>query len=308
MRRYANWSLKILSESFRRRPSVLHANDTRAFKATEPVARLLQLPVLLTVRDTKAPGESYSRHWRRAARVCHKIVVLSDEMGDILAQEIGAPRELFYTINSIVDLRSFTASSKEERAQIRMRLGIEHDEFAVAVAGAIRNKKNQLELIQKGLPPIIKGVQQARIHFLGDFNPKKDEYSRQCLAASTALGGQVVFHGYQENMADWYRAVDCILIGSRHEGLARAMIEGMACGVPIVSFDVCSAREMLAENGAGYVVPQGDYDGLARSVMEIARKPARRIEMGRRGRAVAEARFNSQQIAGAWDSLYREFA
>lgn len=304
LRGYVGWSSRILIAALLEKPSVIHANDTRALKAAAPVARLLRLPLLLTVRDTKAPGEPYPSHWRQATRICRRIVTLSDEMGDILSAQIGAPRELFYTINSIVDLDQFSPPSTKQRENLRLQLGIGEMEFAVAVIGTIRDKKNQLELIKCTLPELFKKLPCARVHFLGDFSPNSNSYSARCASAAAVLNGRAVFHGHQENIADWCKAVDCIVIGSRHEGLARAMIEGMACGVPIVSFDVCSAREMLTESGAGVVLSQGDYSGLTDVLIGLAHNTALRSDMGIRGRIVAESRFNAVRIAAAWRSVY----
>jgi glycosyltransferase involved in cell wall biosynthesis len=84
------------------------------------------------------------------------------------------------------------------------------------------------------------------------------------------------------------------------------MIEGMATGVPVVSFDVCSAAEMLTATGAGIVVPQGDHIGLAGALAELAQSPDRRAAMGGRGRAAAEQRFDPLAVAARYRQLYAE--
>ena len=86
------------------------------------------------------------------------------------------------------------------------------------------------------------------------------------------------------------------------------MIEAMAAGVPVVSFGVCSAREMLDETGAGIVVAEGDFAALVLSIAELAGDAARRRSMGEAGRAVAEQRFGVAKARQAWLDLYREVA
>lgn len=303
---YARWAGHIFSAARTGRADLIHVNDTRAFIAASLPARLLRLPLVLTVRDTKVQGEPYGRHWRRAARLCARIVTLSDEMGRIIAEKTGAPPERLCTINSIVDLVRFAPPAEEERAAGREALGIAAGEFAVGCIGAVREKKNQLELIERTLPPLLAAYPAARLHLFGDFQPGKDAYAASCAAAASAAGvaGRVTFHGHLPDMAEPLKALDAITIGARHEGLARAMIEGMACGVPVVSFAVCSAREMLEDTGAGVVVPQGDHAGLAAALARLAADPGERARMGHNGREIAERRFYMARIRAEYTKLY----
>jgi glycosyltransferase involved in cell wall biosynthesis len=305
---YARWAAKILAAARAKRADCIHANDIRAFTAASLPARVLRLPVLLTVRDTKAEGEVYGRHWRRAALQCQRIVTLSDEMKSVIAERTGASLDKVRTINSIVDLERFAPSSGRARASCRSALAIAQHEFAVGCAGAVCDKKNQVELIEKMLPLLIAGCPDTRVHFFGDFSPKSDPYAARCASAVERLGMQqrVVFHGHTSNMAETLKVLDAVVIGSRREGLARAMIEGMACGLPVVSFSVCSAREMLDDTGAGQVVPIGDYIALAKALIRLAADPQGRAEIGRRGRLAAEQRFDAQRIRGRYVSLYDE--
>ena len=107
-------------------------------------------------------------------------------------------------------------------------------------------------------------------------------------------------------MAARFKALDAIVIGSRNEGLARAMIEGMACGVPVVSFSVCSAREMLDDTAAGEVVLNGDHVALAEALIRLAADPKRSAEMGRCGRLVAEQKFETERVRAGYLALYDE--
>ena len=81
---YARWAARIFAAARAARADCIHANDHRAFNAASLPARLLRLPLLLTVRDTKAKGEIYGRHWHSAARQCHRIITLSKWLADNL--------------------------------------------------------------------------------------------------------------------------------------------------------------------------------------------------------------------------------
>jgi glycosyltransferase involved in cell wall biosynthesis len=206
----------------------------------------------------------------------------------------------------MVDLQSFRPPFPEERSAHRARLGIAPSDFVVGCVGAIRDKKNQIEILTRMLPDLRRLAPESRLHFFGDYEPVHDDYCRQFAAVIDELGLQrmVTMHGHQSSMAGNYQALDAIVIGSRNEGLARCMIEGMAVGVPVVSFDVCSAREMLELTGAGVVVRQGDHAGLAAALSALAGDPQRRSAIGAQGCRIAGLRFRPEHVAAAYRMLY----
>jgi glycosyltransferase involved in cell wall biosynthesis len=86
------------------------------------------------------------------------------------------------------------------------------------------------------------------------------------------------------------------------------MIESLACGTPVVSMDVCSAREVLEEHGVGFVVPAGDHAALLERVAELAAQPALRQKMAARAVEVARNLFRSDRNVLAYETIYLELA
>jgi glycosyltransferase involved in cell wall biosynthesis len=181
------------------------------------------------------------------------------------------------------------------------------DEVAVGYVATVNEKKGQLELLERAGAALRDRLPRARLHLVGDFRPDRDEYARRCREAVRRLGleRRVAFHGYRSGVAEWYQACDIVLLASRREGLARCMIESLACGTPVVSFDVCSAREILEEHDCGRVAAQGDYAGLAAALGELAADPALRARLGENGVRAARRLFDPGPVAAAYVRLYR---
>jgi glycosyltransferase involved in cell wall biosynthesis len=97
-----------------------------------------------------------------------------------------------------------------------------------------------------------------------------------------------------------------VVLASRREGMARCMIEGVACGTPVVSFDVCSAREILEEHDCGRVAPQGEYRQLVRHVEELAASTQERRRLEKNGENTARHLFDPASIVEQYEQLYRE--
>ena len=300
------WSARLGREILRSRPAVVHCNDIQSYQAYSFLpAFLRRAPLLFTLRDTRPPGDRPGAIWHALAQEARAIVVLSKEMGARLVEDVPGASDKITVINSIVDLDRYAPANPADRRRIRTRLGIGDDELVIACIGAVGEKKGQLDLIRKTWPQVKARLPAARLHLLGDCDTASSAYTQDVVAAARAApGAGVVVHGHVDGMAEWYKASDVICIAARNEGLARAMIEGMASGVPVVSFDVCSAKEMLSATGAGVVVETGDHDGLAAALVALD-DPHRRHTMGMRGRETALALFDQAHIAGQWHDLYQ---
>src|SRR5947199_1328191 len=184
------------------------------------------------------------------------------------------------------------------------------DSLAVGVVAAFEPRKGQLDLIRETVPRLLRLDARARVYFIGDFDPERDVYARLCLeeAESAGVRSSVSFVGYTEGVADWYRALDVVAVASRNEGLARCMIEAVACGTPVVSFDVCSAREILEGRGCGVVVASGEHAALAEALASLSSDADERARLGARGAAVARELFDPSEVVRAYERLYLSLA
>lgn len=289
---------------------IVHCNDASAFWYAGIGAALGGARVVLNVRDTR-PNRDYGAKWRALRHLAGTMVVLSEEMRAELEHElrplVRLPRAAdIISIHSAVDLGRMTRPSAAERLALRSRLGLGDEVFAMVYVGTFNDKKNQLDFLERAAPALVKDEQSSLI-FVGDFRPAVDEYAARCQAAVERLGlsSKVRFEGFTRSPEDWYRAADVICLASRNEGLARAMIEAMACGTPVVSFDVSSAREVLEQRGCGEVVPQGDYPAFVRAVGVLRSDPARRASYGSRAAEVARELFDPQRSVSRYRELYR---
>jgi glycosyltransferase involved in cell wall biosynthesis len=92
---------------------------------------------------------------------------------------------------------------------------------------------------------------------------------------------------------------------SLFDALPTALIEGLAAGLPAVASRVGGIVEIVTPD-VGILVPPGDPDTLARSLIELARDPQRRWQMGRAARRRFEQEFDAQRWVRTLRSLYDE--
>ncbi len=290
---------------------VVHCNDIMALWLAAFGARLAGASVVFNVRNIKSDGQRYGWRWQIALRLSNRQLVLSQDMRDKLSARLGIRRasaraEKMSYIYSAVDTANMSAVDEQTRAGLRSRLGVAADCFAIGYVGAFEPRKGQLEFINEAGRLLKDRLPSAKVYFAGDFVPAQNDYARSC---QEALGRRDLENGfecvgYKSEMADWYRAFDLVVVASRNEGLARCMIESLACGTPVVSFEVCSAGEILAGNGCGVVVAAGDYEQLVGEIVRLANDSEERRRLGDRAAALARTLFEPAKLVRQYEDMY----
>jgi glycosyltransferase involved in cell wall biosynthesis len=288
---------------------VVHCNDIAALWHTAFGARLAGAKVVFNVRNIKPATQRYGWRWQWARRLSQRQVVLSREMQTELQRRLGVAnddREGIDYIYSAVDLTRFSPVDDSRRIELRQRLGIPADSFAIGCVAPFDQRKAQLDFIRQAGPLVKNLMPQARIYFIGDFVPAQNDYARRCAEAAESIGlaDRISFVGFSTDINNWYRALDVTVIASRNEGLARCMIESLACGTPVVSFEVCSAREILDHLDRGLVVPQDNYPALVRAIGRLAAEDETRRKLGKTSVDAARRLFDPRRAVARYEQLY----
>lgn len=113
---------------------------------------------------------------------------------------------------------------------------------------------------------------------------------------------QVEWLGHVADPAPLYASSDVLVVPSRWEGFGLVAAEGLAAGLPVVASRVDGLVEVIGD--AGLLVPPEDPAALREALVELARDPDRRGELGRRARARAEAHFDLDAMVRAYEALY----
>ncbi|HEV2112010.1 MAG TPA: glycosyltransferase family 4 protein [Gammaproteobacteria bacterium] len=124
--------------------------------------------------------------------------------------------------------------------------------------------------------------------------------------AATGLNNRVHLPGQVLAARMYLSQAEIFVLSSRFEGFPNVLVEAMACGCAVISFDCPSGPGEIVRNGHdGLLVKAGDVRGLAAAMRTLMVDPAHRAELGRNARQVAQ-RFSIERVMGLWDQLLGE--
>jgi glycosyltransferase involved in cell wall biosynthesis len=123
-------------------------------------------------------------------------------------------------------------------------------------------------------------------------------------ARSLGVYEQCVFVGKQPRIVDYLCAADILLLPSEQESFGLAALEAMACEVPVIASRVGGVPEVVDDGETGFLSEVGDVDKMAADAVNLLTDKKLRREMGKRARASATSRYNTDKIIPQYIEFY----
>lgn len=293
-----------------RRIDLVHCHELRTVEnlRVAPVAEALDVPVVVSPHGTLPTSTgrpAFKRAWDRLLggrllpRCDAAIALTRDEAAD--ARALWAARGIDIPIHIVpngVHLDEFAVPPARDTARARWNLG---EGPVVLFLGRLHARKG-VQLLLPAFAGALRQVPEARLLVAGP-----DEGMLAALTAQArdlALGERVLFTGLltgPDRLAA-LAAADLFALPAVGEGFSMAVLEALACGLPVLLTPGCHFPE-AAEAGAGVVVPR-EVEPLRAALVALLPDTARRAAMGRAARKLVEARYTWPQIVAQMAAAY----
>jgi len=130
----------------------------------------------------------------------------------------------------------------------------------------------------------------------------------ETLATELGIGHCTKFTGMVSNPLDYTATFSVGVITSETEGLCNAIIEYMACGVPVVATRVGGNPELVEDNVNGYLYVSGNYNELAVAIIRLLESREERARIGLENRAKIADKFSIESMIRQTESYYQTCA
>lgn len=118
------------------------------------------------------------------------------------------------------------------------------------------------------------------------------QYHFEVLAKKLGIAGQVEFRGKLKgpDLISAYQRADVLIVPSRKDVRPLAVLEAMACGVPVIASAVEGIPDLVNDGEFGFLVKKDDIDGFTMKIAELFDDPALRKRLSENARRVAVER------------------
>lgn len=219
------------------RPDVIHAHSSKAGALVRALRVTgIREPIFYTPHAYfgMAGGSGpRARAFSTVERALGRIGItinLSEGERQFAINSLGVPADRLRQIPNPVDTRRFQPVDAEAKQRLKAELGIPRDALVLGSVGRLTFQKDPVTLY-RAFAAARKRSPDLWLYHLGD-----GELSGVCerLAGELGIRGHLIRRPYLGEPVSFYRAVDGVILTSRYEGLSLALLEALACGLPII--------------------------------------------------------------------------
>ncbi|MEO1942183.1 MAG: glycosyltransferase family 4 protein [Campylobacterales bacterium] len=241
---------------------LLHLNTlTPYYKYPALAGKALQLPILWMVREDPESRRS-RRLYPYLRRLADKIVPVSHDTALHLPPEI--PLSKIEILHNGINPHFCAGWSRERGLEL---LGLPGKYRYFSTIASLEPRKGVLELVEGFLGANL--PENYRLLIAGRDPSPSQHYLSRLLKIIRGAEGRVLYLGEQRDVRPVLAVSDLFILYSQWEGLARTILEAMACRKPILASDRGGNREQVEHNFNGWLVPFGEIGELSRQLEGI---------------------------------------
>lgn len=185
-----------------------------------------------------------------------RVICISRMVQTEIHERFGLSRERLPVIYNAIDPEVFNPGLARHRLSLRARHGIAADAVVFLLVGSAYARKG----VGRAIEALAMLPAPAHLLVVGrDRQPAR----YVALARRLRVSDRVTFAGPQSDPKPCYGAADAFVLPTLYDALSNAVLEALACGLPVVTSERCGAGELVALHRAGTVCGSRDIDAIA---------------------------------------------
>ena len=273
---------------------VIHSHYWLSGKVAMPAAKELGIPLVHTMHTMArvknlnlAEGESPEPMIRvqgetQVVAAASALIANTDAEAASLVSLYDSCPDIVHVVSPGVDLFTFTPG--ESRSAARELVGLPHDALVVSFVGRIQPHKGP-EVLIRATSELVKHSPLLRhklvVNVMGGASGASTDEVDRLKELTTWLGIDDVVRFEppvaRQDLAQWYRAADLVVVPSYSESFGLVALEAQACGTPVVATAVGGLRTAVADGISGVLVDGHDPKAWSSVIARLLQEPKRRV-------------------------------
>ena len=274
--------------------SLLHSHYWISGQLGWVVSEATGIPLIHTMHTTAkvknlnlAQGEQPEPHTRaigeeQVVKASAGLIANTDAEAASLVSLYDACPDNVFVVAPGVDLESF--SPADGKAAARVRLDIAPDAIMLTFVGRIQPHKGP-EVLIRATSELVKHSPLLRhkliVNVVGGASGANTEEVDRLKELSSWLGIDDVVRFTppvpREELPQWYRAADLVVVPSYSESFGLVALEAQACGTPVIATAVGGLRTAVADGISGVLVDGHDPKAWSSVISRLLQEPQRRV-------------------------------
>lgn len=281
-------------------PDVVNTHSsTDSWLAALACASLTAAPPIVRTRHISAAvPDNLATQWLYRSASRH-IVTTGEQLREQLMRDNGIDGAMLTSIPTGIDIHRFVPG---DRAAARLALDLPLNATIVGIVATLRSWKGHRYLLEAFARLRSERSEALHLVIVGD-GPQREALA--ALVTELKLADWVSMPGNQSQVVPWLQAMDVFCLPSyANEGVPQALMQAMACALPVISTPVGSIREIIEPEITGLLIAPQDVAALHAALVRLIDDEALRARLGRAARKVALARFTEDIMLERMEQVF----
>jgi glycosyltransferase involved in cell wall biosynthesis len=287
---------------------IIQSHSVHANQLGVAVGKLLNLPAFPTVHSTMAFVDPRRRsdlrvYLRKAVdgytyRMANRILAVSEEVKEVILSTYRFKNDKVFVLkNGIVFDKNFSNWVDLEKTFYNSK-----NKFKVLALGRLVAIKGFDILIKAVAEMVNLGLRNFLVLIVGD---GEERLRLEELIRKLSLEEYVKLLGLRHEVLEFMKFSNVFVMPSYYEGLSIAMIEAMACGLPIIASDSPGLKNHVKNMNNGLLFKKKDYKALAECIIKLANNDNLRIKLAKGARTSFIREYDMRKNIIPLDLLFR---
>ncbi len=235
----------------------------------------------------------------KVLRSADAFVAISNQIeAELLA--FNFTREKIIKIPNGVDLELFLPVAPEAKLDLKKKLGLPSKDIIVSVTRTDRQKRP--DILLSAWNEVLKQLPGLHLVFIVSNAAAECE---RLTKENYCPPESITYKCRINNVEQYLQASEMFIINSLFEGLPNAVLEAMACELPVIGTAVGGTTDIIADRQTGILVDPNNATALAAAIVSLYKQKELRLSLAKKGRELIKDKFSLDKVATQYIELYR---